>query len=410
MICGKAGCGLQYAVKRSGSAVGYCSLSIKCGTKYEGNFHKGTAHFTEHTVFKGTSYKSANVINSYLDKLGGELNAYTTKEEIVFHATVLKEDLRKAGSLLMELASSPIFPEDEIETEKSVVIDEINSYKDSPADDVYDKFEEALFSGGPLGRPILGTKDSVRDITGEELRRFVKDNFNPSSMAFTIVADMEEVKLEKLALELTSRYFGNTLVSPVQTQEIRNILFSEPFDKTTDKHNHEVNAVLGGLAPSLYGEKKRMAAILMSNILGGPAANSILNNELREKNGWVYGVECSYNQYSDSGIFTVCLGCDRKNLDRCLKAISKAISKLQEASLSPTKLKAAKKQLIGQIAISSDNGETQCLSMGKSLLAFGSIASDKENTQKIEAVTAADIQDITIEILDPKKVSKLIFL
>ncbi|MCI1639795.1 MAG: insulinase family protein [Bacteroidales bacterium] len=410
MICGKAGCGLQYAVKRSGSAVGYCSLSIKCGTKYEGDFHKGTAHFTEHTVFKGTSYKSANVINSYLDKLGGELNAYTTKEEIVFHATVLKEDLRKAGSLLMELASSPIFPEDEIETEKSVVIDEINSYKDSPADDVYDKFEEALFSGGPLGRPILGTKDSVRDITGEELRRFVKENFNPSAMAFTIVADMEEAKLEKLALELISKYFGNTLVSPVKTPEIKNILFPKPFDTTTDKHNHEVNAVLGGLAPSLYGEKKRMAAILMSNILGGPAANSILNNELREKNGWVYGVECSYNQYSDSGVLTVCLGCDRKNLDRCLKAIGKAISRLQEDSLSPTKLKAAKKQLIGQVAISSDNGETQCLSMGKSLLAFGSIASDKENTRKIEAVTAAEIQDITIEILDPGKVSKLIFL
>ena len=156
MIKGTTGCGLQYAVRRSGNAVGYCALSIRCGTRDEEGFHSGIAHFTEHTIFKGTEHKSATVINSYLDRLGGELNAYTTKEEIVLHATVLKEDLPKAAKLLFELVTSPTFPENEIETERGVVIDEINSYKDLPSEEIYDRFEEMLFEGHPLSKPILG--------------------------------------------------------------------------------------------------------------------------------------------------------------------------------------------------------------------------------------------------------------
>ena len=197
MIVGTADCGLRYAVKRSGNAVGYCSLTIKCGTRDEGCFHSGIAHFTEHTLFKGTERKSAKVISGYLDRLGGELNAFTTKEEIVIHSTVLKEDLGKAASLLLELATSPTFPEEEIAVEKGVVIDEINSYKDSPADDVYDKFEEALFAGHPLGRSILGTAASVKKITSKELRQFTKEHFVPMNMALAIVADIDEKKLDR---------------------------------------------------------------------------------------------------------------------------------------------------------------------------------------------------------------------
>ena len=168
MISGKADCGLNYAVRRSGSSVGYCALSIKCGTRDEEGYHSGIAHFVEHTIFKGTDKRSASVINSYLDRLGGELNAFTTKEEIVFHATVLKEDLPKAASLLFELATCPTFPEHEINTEKGVVIDEIHSYKDSPSEDIFDKFEEMLFEGHPLSGPILGTTASVKKITRDE--------------------------------------------------------------------------------------------------------------------------------------------------------------------------------------------------------------------------------------------------
>ena len=169
MITGQTESGLRYAVRKGGFSVGYCALSIRCGTRDEEGYHSGIAHFTEHTLFKGTTHKSAAVVNGYLDRLGGELNAFTTKEEIVLHATVLKEDLPKAAGLLFELATEAVFPDKEIETEKGVVIDEIHSYKDSPADEVYDRFEEDLYAGHPLGRPILGTPASVRRITSEEL-------------------------------------------------------------------------------------------------------------------------------------------------------------------------------------------------------------------------------------------------
>ena len=205
MISGRTVCGMQYAVRKSTSSVAYCALSIKCGTRDEAGYHQGLAHFVEHTIFKGTSRKSAAVINGYLDRLGGELNAFTTKEEIVFHATVLKEDLPKAASLLFELATSAVFPEHEIEVEKSVVIDEIHSYKDTPSEDIFDRFEELLFQGHPLSGNILGTPSSVRKISRDELLRFVKDKFKPSRMAFTVVADIEEKKMEKDILKLRSR-------------------------------------------------------------------------------------------------------------------------------------------------------------------------------------------------------------
>ena len=195
--------GMRYAVKRGGSAVAYCSLSISCGTRDEEGFHSGIAHFIEHTIFKGTEHRSAARINSCLDRLGGELNAFTTKEEIVIHATVLKEDLHKAVKLLMELATCPTFPEEEIEKEKGVVIEEIKSYKDSPADDVYDRFEEMLFEGHPLGRPILGTVASVKKITSEELRAFAREKFTPDRMALSLVADIEESKMERFICNLT---------------------------------------------------------------------------------------------------------------------------------------------------------------------------------------------------------------
>ena len=186
----------------------YCALSIKCGTRDEEGWHSGIAHFTEHTLFKGTRRKSASVINSYLDRLGGELNAYTTKEEIVLHSTVLKEDLAKAGALLLELATEATFPEAAVCTERGVVTDEIKSYKDSPSDDIYDRFEEKLFKGHPLSMPILGTPASIKGITSGELRRFVSEKFVPERMAFTVVADIDEKKMEAMVLKIAEKAFG----------------------------------------------------------------------------------------------------------------------------------------------------------------------------------------------------------
>lgn len=410
MISGRADCGIRYAVKRSGSAVAYCSLGIACGTRYEQGFHSGIAHFTEHTLFKGTEHKSSSVINGYLDRLGGELNAYTTKEEIVLHATILKEDLSKASSLLMEIATKATFPDNEVNTERGVVIDEIKSYKDSPSEDVYDRFEEKLFRGHSLSMPILGTPQSVRATSAEELRRFYKEKFIPGSMVFTIVADIDEKRMEADLLRTFDKFFsGSGTVSGEMTRP-ESITLDNVFDEVINKRNHEANAVIGGYAPSLYEEKERIATSLMSNILGGPAMNSILNDILREKHGWVYGVESSYTQYSDTGIMAISLGCERENTEKCIDAVRREISKLQANALTDRKLRAAKKQFLGQIAISSDNGEAQCLSMGKSLLAYGRVASAEEIKREIEAVSADMIRDMACRIFAPDRTSCLILL
>jgi len=410
MISGRADCGIRYAVKRSGSAVAYCSLGIACGTRYEQGFHSGIAHFTEHTLFKGTEHKSSSVINGYLDRLGGELNAYTTKEEIVLHATILKEDLSKASSLLMEIATEATFPDNEVNTERGVVIDEIKSYKDSPSEDVYDRFEEKLFRGHSLSMPILGTPQSVRATSAEELRRFYKEKFVPGSMVFTIVADIDEKRMETDLLRTFDKFFsGSGMVSGELTRP-ESVTLDNVFDEVINKRNHEANAVIGGYAPSLYEERERIATSLMSNILGGPAMNSILNDILREKHGWVYGVESSYTQYSDTGIMAISLGCERENTEKCIDAVRREISKFQDNALTDRKLRAAKKQFLGQIAISSDNGESQCLSMGKSLLAYGKVASAEEIKREIEAVSADMIRDMACRIFSPDRTSCLILL
>lgn len=422
MIEGKTECGLQYAVKRSGSTVGYCALSIRCGTRDEscgntvtGRYSSGIAHFTEHTIFKGTEKKSASVINGYIDRLGGELNAYTTKEEIVLHATVLKEDLRKAAALLFELATSPTFPEDEIATEKGVVTDEIKSYKDAPAEEIYDMFEEMLFDSHPLSSPILGTAASVKKITASELLLFVREKFIPEDMAFTIVADIEEKKMARIAESLAAKFFNHREKPDEASRTAKTSSRHTPvpenrFCKTINRRSHQANCIIGGTAPSLYDERERIATILLCNILGGPANNSILNSVLREKNGWVYGIECSYTQYADTGIVAICLGCDKENIEKCQRTIDKELYKLQDTAMSFGRLKAAKKQLLGQLAISSDNGETQCLSMGKSLLAYGHVSSDAQNKEKIESITSEEIQEMAKKLFAPERLSRLTFV
>ena len=409
--------GLRYAVRRNSSAVAYCSLSIGRGTSDEGDFPEGIAHFVEHTIFRGTQKKSAAVISCYLDKLGGELNAYTTKEEIVIHATTLKEDLWKAVGLLFELATQPTFPSGEIETERTVVLDEIISYKDNPAEDVYDNFESMLFKGHPLERRILGTSASVKKITADDLHRFVAENFLPGNMALSIVANVDEAELEKKVLRFAEKLFLPSRTKTFSPKNVEKVLSDSgdrksfsPFNKTVDKHNHEVNAVIGSTAPSLYEMPDRLVAAMLVNILGGPASNSLLNKELREKHGWVYSVECSYTQYRDTGIAAITFGCDKPHLDCCLKAIDRILTSLREVPLSERSLQAYRKQLFGQIAISSDNGEAQCLSMGKSLLAWNRVPTNEEIRKTLEAVTPDDLLQMSRRIFAPEKLSTLIYL
>ena len=323
-----------------------------------------------------------------------------------------------------------------------MVLDEIISYKDNPVEDVYDKFEGMLFEGHPLGSPILGTTASVRRITPEDLRRFVRTFFTPDRMAFTVVADVDEKVLQRRVLRLAEKLFGGSdfstrpgglgrndsglmpdglgrndsaggefsVISSEGEAGVEKSAWPRPFDKTVDKRNHEVNAVIGNRAPSLYEEEDRITAAVLCNILGGPASNSLLNKELREKNGWVYGVECSYTQYADTGIAAISFGCDKPNLERCLQTLDKILERLREAPLSERFLKAAKRQILGQIAISSASGEAQCLSMGKSLLSWGRIDSSAETRARIEAVTPEALQKMARRLFDPASLSRLIYL
>ena len=409
--CGTAPSGVKYALRRSSGQVSWCALSIGAGTRDEAGFPAGIAHFTEHNIFRGTSRKSAKVISSYLDRLGGELNAFTTKEEIVLHATVLREDLPKAIGLLFELATDSVFPEDEIETERGVVLDEIISYKDNPAEDVYDKFESMLFEGHPLSTPILGTSASVKKIKPDMLRRFVREKFIPSRMALSVVADIDLEKLEKKVLGIVGRQTlsSASLRDPVRANTPERVCLPT-FNKVLDKHNHEVNAVIGGLAPSLYEMPDRLIAAMLCNILGGPASNSLLNAELRERRGWVYGIECNYTQYADTGVVAISFGCDKPNLEGCLKAIDKILAGLREKSLSDSRLKAYRKQLLGQLAISSEAGEAQCLSLGKSMLAWGEVMTSARTRSIIEAITAEQLQAMAIRLFSPENLSSLIYL
>ena len=408
--CGTAPSGVRYALRRSSGSVAWCALSIGAGTRDEAEYPAGIAHFIEHNIFRGTSRKSARVISSYLDRLGGELNAFTTKEEIVLHATVLKEDLPKAVGLLFELATEPTFPEAEVETERGVVLDEIISYKDTPAEDVYDRFESMLFDGHPLGTPILGTSASVKKIKPDMMRRFVKEKFIPTRMALSIVADIDLDKMEATALHAAGKTFSSaSLRDPIRANAPEKV-FPAAFSKTIDKHNHEVNAVIGGIAPSLYESPERFVAAMLTNILGGPASNSLLNAELREKRGWVYGIECSYTQYADSGVVAITFGCDKPNLDSCLKAIDRILAGLRDKPLTDVRLKAYRKQLLGQLAISSEAGEAQCLSLGKSMLAWGEVMSSAETRRIIDSITPEQLQEMAKRLFCPENLSSLIYL
>lgn len=402
--------GLRYALKASYGKVAHCSLSVDGGTRAELDLPEGTAHFVEHSIFRGTAHKSASRINSYLDRLGGELNAYTTKEEIVLHATVLKEDLRKAASLLIELACDATFPENEIETERGVVLDEIISYKDSPSDDIYDNFEHRFFEGCSLERFILGTSESVRSISRSDMERFYLRCFRPERMALSIVAPMSEDKMEELVLKLEELYFSgheSGTESPF-AEETRPT--AHAFDLREDKDLHEANAVIGAPAASIYDTQERLRTVLLANILGGPASDSLLGRYLRERRGWVYGIECAYNQYRDCGLVSISLGCDRDNLERCLKAVHRIIGRVCESAMNERSLNACKKQLFGQLAISSDSGEAQCLSMGKSMLSFGKIWSDSLTREMIEAITPEQLRSCAESIFRSGQFASLIYI
>lgn len=416
-------CGLKFAFRRTKSPVAYSALTIMSGTRNEPESLCGIAHLTEHMLFKGTARRTPSQINNRLERLGGELNAYTTKEDTVIYSTVLKEDAPKAVDLLFELAFTSTFPEKELVKERSVVIDEINMYKDSPAECIYDNFEELLFGEHPLSRTILGSSKTLKKMTSADLRQYVSENFTPERMCITIVANMTPQRAEKLVQQAIDTYIQKE--DAEQRREVRPILEGNGgpypkrgaegglrpgavFTKEVAKHNHQVNCIIGTTAPSLY-DRRRLAMVLLANILGGPSSNSRLNQTLREKNALVYNIDCSYSQFADTGSVMIGFGCEKGHLDQCLDLVHKEIANLRDNPLSDRALRDAKKQLLGQNAISSDNGEAQSLAMGKSLLVFGEIPTDEEIRNRINSITAEDIRAIAAEVFADERLSTLIY-
>lgn len=410
MIASRFDNGLRYSVRSYGNAVGYCALSIKLGTRDEGSYHSGIAHFLEHTLFKGTSAKTSTVINSTLERLGGELNAFTTKEEIVLHATVLRKDLAKAVSLLLEIAFDAQFPQEEIEIEKGVVLDEIASYKDFPSEEIYDLFEEKLFAGHPLGRPILGTEESVKAISSDELRRFRQEFFTPDRMVLTMVSPLPEQEMVKIMERaVKANVPAQAAAASARTSASAPVMHAH-FNQTLDRDNNQVNCVIGGFAPALGDEQDRLATILLCNMLGGPASNSMLGSVLRERHGWVYNVECNYTPYSDTGVAAICFGCDRENLRKCISTVHRVLHRLMQAPVSERKLNAAKRQILGQNAIGMESGEAQCLSMGKSIMSFDQVPGDDQVTQKIMSITPQQLHRVACRVFGNDNLNTLIFV
>ena len=424
---------MKFSFKRVTSPVAVCAVSTMVGTRNEEPAYNGLAHLNEHMLFKGTEKRGAASINNILENVGGELNAYTTKEETVVHATVLKEDLRRAVELLLELLFTSTYPDKELLKEREVVYEEIISYKDSPADSIYEDFECRLFEGHPLKYPILGTRKTLSRIESSTLKEYLHKWFIPDNMAISVVADMEESQVVKIVERALRKYCpgqhcdiirestpqplvagtagGRTAGGGTAAGEAAPLDWTPvpPFRIEINKKHHQAHCIIGTRAYSYTQERERLALALLANILGGPAMNARLNTVLREKNALVYTVEACFNPYSDTGLFTIYFGCDKPLVERSLRLVRKELERVIEAPLSSRALANAKKQLLGQLAIASDNSEAQCLSMGKSMMIFGYIEPMETTRAKIESLTSSELQRVAQEILAWDNLSILIY-
>jgi predicted Zn-dependent peptidase len=395
--------GLRVVYRPNRSDVAYCGLTINAGTRDEAPTEHGMAHFVEHMLFKGTKKHSAYFINNRLENVGGELNAFTTKEETVVHATILKNDLGKALELIAEMAFNPTFPPKELDKEKLVILDEINAYKDNPAEQIFDDFEEQLFAKAPIGRAILGSEESLRHITAQHLHRFTEKHYRPQNTVLSIVGKYTPKRIE----QLSEKYFSPFQASPYQYKRAVPFPYA-PFQVTQPRNTYQAHCILGNHAYPLH-HPKRVAMALFANYLGGPASNSLLNALLREKHGLVYTVEANYIPYADCGAFSIYFGTDKEKVQKCRNLISTTLEKLRKTPPDGTLLQRIKKQLIGQLAIAADNAESQMLSQAKSILAFNEVETSAQINEKINAVTPAELREISEEALNPSILSTLIY-
>jgi predicted Zn-dependent peptidase len=383
--------------------VAHCGLVINTGSRDETVAEHGIAHFIEHMLFKGTKKRKAYHILSRLEDVGGELNAYTTKEETAVHASFLKEDYERAIELISDITFSSVFPEKEIEKEKDVVIEEINSYLDNPSELIFDDFEELIFSNQPIGRNILGTPESVKSFSKKKINDFISNNYNTQQMVFCSVGNISDEKI----LKLFKTHFANIVTERNQERNDKSWLY-KPASVTKKMDTYQNHCILGNLAYNLK-DKRRMGMFLLNNILGGQGLNSRLNLSLREKNGLAYNVESSYNPYCDTGIFSIYFGTDSQYLNKSISIAMTELKKLRTTKLGTIQLSKAKNQIKGYMARGYENHESLMLSLGKSLLIFNKIDSIEDLCNKIDAVTASELIETANDIFEPSKLSTLIY-
>ncbi len=395
--------GIKVAYLQNVSEVAHIGLTFMAGSRFDTEPQMGLAHFLEHCIFKGTHKRKVYHVLSRLDAVGGELNAYTAKEEMVVYASFSKMYLNRACELLSDIVVNSNFPEKEIEKEKEIIIDEINSYLDSPSDRIFDEFEALLFDKHPLGYNILGTPDTVRSFTRKDLLDFIHKYFVTENMVISFVGNIPKKQL----IVTLEKYFLN-IPSGERVQ------FSDHFDTHAalkmrmKESNYQSHVVIGGPAPS-YKEDHRRGMTLLTNILGGPALNSRLTLSIREKYGYAYNVESSYTTYADTGFWSVYLGTDEKNMNKAIQLVYKELKKIRTQKLGTLQLNQAKEQLKGQIALGMDSNTGLMLGLGKSLLMFGQIDTVQEIHHEIDKLTAEELLEIANLYFKEDAISELVY-
>lgn len=390
--------GIHRQVKGS---VAHCALVIGAGSRDEHPDEFGLAHFAEHAFFKGTARRKAWQVNCRLENLGGELNAFTTKEDTTIHATTLRGDFAKAAELIADIAFRSTFPERELIREKEVIVDEINTYKDSPADLIYDTFEDLLFEGSELGHNILGRKAALARYNGDSIRAFLARTHTTDRMVFSSIGNFSP----RVAEAVAARHFGTQEASARRFERVAPAPY-RPFEKCVTKHTHQVHCIIGSRAYGI-GEERRLPLALLCNILGGPCANSLLNVVVRERHGLSYNIESSYTPYGDTGIVAIYFSSDHGNADRCIELIEGELRKLRTVPLTARRLSMAKKQFIAQLAISSESNESYMLGAGKSLLTHDEVDTMEQVYAKIQALTARQLTEVAEEVFSD--MSRLIY-
>lgn len=383
--------------------VAHCGVIINAGSRDEVPAEHGLAHFIEHMLFKGTEKRKAYHILSRLEDRGGELNAYTTKEETAIHASFLKEDYPVALEIIGDVLFHSTFPEKEIEKEKDVVIEEINSYKDSPSELIFDDFEELIFRDAPIGHSVLGTDESVRAFDRRSIMDFIEKNYLTGQMVLCSTGNISPSRLVRLA----EKHLGSM---PARRGKTGRTPFTgyRPARLEIDKGTWQNHCIMGNIAFDLK-DTRRVGMYLLNNILGGQGLNSRLNLSLREKNGFAYNVESSYNPYIDTGLFMIYFGTDSGNLEKSIAIAEKELKKLRKVKLGTIQLHRARQQMKGNLARGWENHESLMLAIGKSIMVFNQVETTETLYRKIDGVSASELLETANEVFCPGQISTLIY-